>query len=102
MSRHIGLCIVVDVSTQFPSIITYTFTTYELALAQAVELQKSVDLTHMSQQSTVSPSDGRRATTFLYPDHAQIVSVQECELGETVMPVVDVRDVTVHKIPTRH
>lgn len=83
----IGICIVVNMAEDFPSIITYTLRTYELALAQAIELQKGVDLSNMVETNNINPSDGRRSATFLYPDHGEIVAVQECELGESILPV---------------
>lgn len=82
-SNKVALCIVVSpIDWQ---VLAYTFSTYELALAQAIELQKGVKGTF--NRTDVTSEHGLRITTFAWDLEPQVVFVQETEVATQVLEV---------------
>ena len=81
----IGLCTVM--SGLDMSVITYAFATYDLALAQAVELMKGVEGRIERYPERVNPDNSNRETIFKLPGHRELVQVQEIALATEVLPV---------------
>ena len=80
----IGLCTIIAVEEM--SVITYALETYELALAQAIELQKGVT----SSREVIRDRkgiNGLRQTIWKFPFEKELITVQEIEVGKSILKV---------------
>lgn len=81
----IGILNVISVDEM--SVITYAFRSYELAIEQAIELQKGVDLSDCERFPEIKMANGLRQTVWKYPMQFELVTAQEIALGESILPV---------------
>ncbi len=88
--RIVGLCTVISVANDL-SIITYVLDSYELALAQAIELQNGVkaEIFRDPETSSTDAVFGTvlRETLFRIPELDEIVAVRETTVGEEILSV---------------
>lgn len=66
-------------------VLTYVFETYELALAQAIEILKGVDCIVERVEDT--GENGMRRTTFVLREAFELMQVLDLEAGKEVLSV---------------
>ena len=81
----IGLCTIIAVEEM--SVITYALETYELALAQAIELQKGVTSSRERIPEKLQ-ENGLRQTVWKFPFEKELIIVQEIEVGKLVLECI--------------
>ena len=82
MPRLVGICTVIGVHEM--QVITYALATFELARAQALELQTGVD---GMEDLGESSENGLRRHTYRHVASGQLIQVQELEVGTNVLRV---------------
>lgn len=81
---NIGIVNVIDMLDM--NVITYAFETYELALAQAKELENGVTYA-MIHHPEETQENGMRRTVTATPEAFCVVVVSEIEMGTEILPV---------------
>ncbi len=80
----VGLCVVSTLKEM--EVMVYVLETYDIALEQARELFKGVDMSDVIHEEKTAPN-GNRVSSWVFPSLFELVYVQESEVGTKALPI---------------